>query len=208
MNNSNTPEFISCKIDKSVTFGKNVKIYPGNIVQGNTHLGDNVVLMPNNYICDCTIGDNSIIEYSYLKQSKVGKNVKIGPFCHLRPNSIIDDDCKIGNFCEVKNSHVGGGTKASHLTYIGDSDIGKNCNIGCGVIFVNYNGKIKNKTIVEDNCFIGSNVNLIAPLHIKKGTYICAGSTLTVNTNDYDFVVARERETIKPKLAKKFLKEN
>lgn len=208
MDISNKPEFISCEIDKNVTFGKNVKIYPNNIIKGNTHIGDNVVLMPNNYICDCTIGDNSVVSYSYLEQSTIGENVKIGPFCHLRPNSIIDDHCKIGNFCEIKNSHIGSGTKASHLTYIGDSEIGKSCNIGCGVIFVNYNGKIKNKTVVEDNCFIGSNVNLIAPLNIKKGTYICAGSTLTIDTDEYDFVIARNKETIKPKLAKKYLKEN
>lgn len=204
----NRPKYIKCEIDESVTFGKNVTIYPNNIIKGQTHIGDNVVLLPNNYIFDCTIGDGSVVAYSYLEQSEVGKNVKLGPYCHLRPNSVIDDNCKIGNFCEVKNSHIESGTKASHLSYIGDSSVGKNCNIGCGVIFANYNGKEKNKINVDDNCFIGSNVNLIAPLNVKTGTYVCAGSTLTVDTNEYDFVIARERETIKPKRAKKYLKEN
>ena len=118
MNNSNAPEFISCKIDKSVTFGKNVKIYPGNIVQGNTHLGNDVVLMPNNYICDCTIGDNSIIEYSYLKQSKVGKNVKIGHNC------VLDGDIELGDNTIIYNN----------VSIINKVIIGKDCVIQSGAL--------------------------------------------------------------------------
>lgn len=198
----------SCHIDKTVTFGKNVVIHSGNIITGNTHIGDNVVLKPNNIIHNCHIHENCVIEQSNLNDSTVGKNCQIGPFSRLRPNSQIDDDCKIGNFVEIKNSCIGKGTKASHLAYIGDAEIGKNCNIGCGVIFANYNGKSKNKITVGNNCFIGSNSNLIAPINIADNTYICAGTTLTVDTNEYDFVIAREKETIKPNKAKKYLKEN
>lgn len=197
----------TCVIGSNVTFGKNVTIYPNNVIIGKTYIGDNSVIKYNNYINDCNIGANTIIDFSYMEQSFVGDNVNIGPYSRLRPNSKIDNNCKIGNFVEVKNSNLGEGTKASHLAYIGDSTIGKNCNIGCGAIFVNYNGKEKNKTLVGDNCFIGSNCNIIAPVEIKNNTYICAGTTLTINTEEYDFVIGRQRETIKPQKAKKYLKE-
>lgn len=197
----------SCTIGKNVKFGKNVTVYPNNVILGNTIIGDNVILKPNNYIVDCNIGDNTIVEFSYLEQSIVGNNVKIGPFGRLRPNSVIKDDCKIGNFVEIKNSTLGKGTKASHLAYVGDADIGVNCNIGCGAIFVNYNGKEKNRSVIGNNCFIGSNCNIIAPLKVEDNTFICAGTTLTIDTNEYDFVIGRAKETIKPQKAKKYLKE-
>ena len=106
---------------------------------------------------------------------------------------------------EVKNSIIEKNTKANHHAYIGDAQIGKNCNIGCGAIFVNYNGKIKQKIKVGNNCFIGSNCNIVAPVQIEDNCYICAGSTVTKNTNAYDFVIARSRETIKQNYAKKYL---
>lgn len=197
----------SCHIDKSVTFGKNVVIYPNNTILGNSHIADNVILKPSNYIADSTIEENTEVDHSYIEQSTVKAGAKIGPFCHIRPNSIVGKNCKVGNFVEIKNSCLGQGTKASHLAYIGDATVGKNCNIGCGAIFVNYNGKEKNKIIVGNNCFIGSNVNLVAPLCVQDNTYICAGTTLTQDTNQYDFVIGRARETIKPQRAKKYLKE-
>ncbi|MBQ7885179.1 MAG: hypothetical protein IJ318_03710 [Clostridia bacterium] len=197
----------SCRIDKTVSFGKNVIIHENNIILGNTHIGDNVVLKPNNIINNCQIYEHSCIEQSNLCDSIIGKNCSIGPFARLRPNSKIEDDCKIGNFVEIKNSTIGEGTKASHLAYIGDAHIGKNCNIGCGVIFANYNGRTKNKISIGDNCFIGSNCNLIAPLNVASNTYICAGTTVTEDTNEYDFVIGRVRPSIKPERAKKYLKE-
>ena len=109
---------------------------------------------------------------------------------------------------EIKNATIGKGTAASHLAYVGDADIGQYCNIGCGAIFVNYNGKDKNRTIVEDNCFIGSNCNVVAPVHIKKGSYICAGTTITIDTNEDDFVIGRSRETVKANRAHLYLKNN
>jgi len=194
-------------IEDSVKIGKNVIIWQNNIIKGNTVIGDNVTILPNNTISNCKIEENSTIEQSYLEDSIVGKNCAVGPFSRLRPNSIIGDNCKIGNFVEVKNSTIGNGTKASHLTYIGDASIGENCNIGCGAIFVNYNGKEKNKSIVGNNCFIGSNVNVIAPVNIANDSYVCAGTTITVNTNEKDFVIGRCRETIKPNYADKYKKE-
>lgn len=193
-------------IDETVKIGKNVTIHPNNIIKGNTIIGDNVTLMPSNYIVNSTVAENSVVEFSYIEDSVVEKNVHIGPFSRLRSNSKICEGAKIGNFVEIKNSTIGKGSKASHLAYVGDADLGENCNIGCGAIFVNYNGKTKSRSAVGNNCFIGSNVNVVAPVNIANNSYICAGSTLTKNTNEYDFVVARARETIKPNYAKKYEK--
>jgi len=197
----------SVVIDKSVKIGKNVVIHSNNVIKGNTVIEDNVILKENNYICDSIIGDGSIIEYSHISGAKVGREALIGPFSRIRPNTIIGDKCKIGNFVEIKNSTIGSSTKASHLAYIGDSNIGENCNIGCGVIFVNYNGKEKKRSIVGDNCFIGSNVNVIAPVKIANDSYVCAGTTITIDTNPFDFVIGRVRETVKPNYSKKYKKD-
>lgn len=193
-------------IDKTVKLGKNVTIYPNNIIKGNTVIGDNVTLLSNNYISNTTIGDNTQIEQSHIEDSVIEKACVIGPFSRLRPHSHIGEKCKVGNFVEVKNASLGKNTKASHLSYIGDAEIGDNCNIGCGAIFVNYNGKEKNRSIVGNNCFIGSNCNVIAPVNIADDTYVCAGSTITINTEPEDFVIARCRETIKHKYSGKYRK--
>lgn len=194
-------------ISKDVTFGKNVTIYPFNFLIGKTSIGDNTILYPSNYINSSQIGCNCEISYSHIEESVIDDESKVGPFSRLRPNNHIGKNCKIGNFVEIKNSILGDRTKASHLAYIGDAEIGENCNIGCGAIFVNYNGKTKSKTIVKDNCFIGSNANIIAPVKIDKGCYICAGTTLTQNTKSNDFVIGRTREIIKNNYAKKYFKE-
>ena len=208
---NNNPKLInkeSIIIDNSVVIGKNVTIHPNNIIKGNTIIGDNVVLLPSNYIVDGIIGDNTTIEYSHIEKSEVGKGCKVGPYSRLRPNTKIGNNCKIGNFVEIKNSTIGDGGKANHLAYIGDADIGNNCNIGCGAIFVNYNGKEKFRSVVGDDCFIGSNVNVIAPVKIANESYICAGTTLTVDTQPKDFVIGRSRETIKHKYNHKYKRES
>ena len=194
-------------LDKTVKIGKNVKIYPFNVILGDSEIGDNSTIYPYNFINNCKIASDCEISSSNLENSIVEKGCKIGPFARLRPNSKIGESCKIGNFVEVKNSQLSNGVKASHLSYIGDASVGKHTNIGCGAIFVNYNGKEKNKTIVGDNCFVGSNVNLIAPLTVADYSYICAGSTLTKDTQNDDFVIARARETIKHNRASTYLKK-
>ncbi len=193
-------------IDDSVKIGKNVIIHPFNVLIGNTEIGDNTILFPFNFIEDSKIGENCEISSSNLSQCEIGSKTKVGPFARIRPNSKIEEECKIGNFVEIKNSTLEKKTKASHLSYVGDAYVGEDTNIGCGAIFVNYNGKEKNKIQVGKNCFVGSNVNLVAPLNIADKTYICAGSTLTKDTQENDFVIAREKETIKPGRAKRYLK--
>ncbi len=194
-------------IDKDVVIGNNVVIYENNRIEKGSVVGDNVTLFPGNHIINTTIGSNVQIESSHIDSGIIHSGVVVGPFARLRPNSEIFENAKIGNFVEIKNSKIGEGTKVSHLAYVGDVDIGKNCNIGCGAIFVNYNGKTKNRTVVGDDCFIGSNCNIIAPVEIKKGSYICAGTTNTINTNEYDFVIGRSRETVKPERAKQYMKK-
>lgn len=191
-------------IDKLSKVDKEVEIFPNVYILGNCEIKKGTKIYPNSILIDAKIGENCEIKSSYIESSVIKDNVKIGPFAHIRPNSLIKNDCKIGNFVEIKNSVIGANTKASHLAYIGDSEIGDNCNIGCGVIFANYDGKTKHKAIVGDGCFVGSNSNIIAPIVIAKNTYICAGTTLTKDTKEGDFVIARLRETIKQGRAYKY----
>ncbi len=193
-------------ISNSVIVGNNVTIYENVRIEGNTIIGDNVIIYPGSYIKDTNISNDTIIISSHLENGRIGKSCSIGPFARIRPNSIILDNVKIGNFVEIKNAIVGCGSKISHLAYVGDAEIGKDCNIGCGVIFVNYNGKTKNKTIVGNNCFIGSNCNLIAPLIIESNTYVCAGTTVTDNIENDSFVIGRVRQEVKENRAHKYLK--
>ena len=185
----------TCKIDIGCS------IEGANILEKNVEISHNAVLK------DMIVRYGSKIDFSVAEDSVVGSNCIIGPFARIRPNCSIGDNVKIGNFVEIKNSSIGSGTKISHLAYVGDATIGKNCNIGCGVIFANYNGREKNKIVIGDNCFIGSNCNLIAPLRIADNTYICAGTTVTKDTKEYDFVIGRAREIVKTGRAREYLKE-
>ena len=195
-------------IDNASILDNGVVVFPNVYILGKCEIKKGTKIFPNSVLIDVKVGENCEIKSSYIENSELKNNVKIGPFAHIRPGSIIEDNVKIGNFVEVKNSIIKKNTKASHLAYIGDCEIGENCNIGCGVIFANYNGKTKNKTIVDDNCFIGSNSNIIAPVHIASKTYICAGTTLTKDTQKGDFVIARVREIIKENRADKYLRED
>ena len=194
----NTKKISTVEIDDSAIIFENVTFL------GNCKIGQNSIIYPNSIIKDSVIGANCEIWCSVIEDSIIENKCKIGPYAHIRPNSKIGSECKIGNFVEIKNSTIGRDTKISHLAYVGDATIGKHCNIGCGAIFVNYSGKIKQQTIVGDNCFIGSNCNIIAPIKLANRTYVCAGTTLTIDTREGDFVIGRTRETIKPKRAKDY----
>lgn len=169
-----------------------------NVIINTVFDGKDIVVGNNCTIKNCIIKDKTCITDSYLEESNIGSNVSIGPYSHVRPNCSIGDNCKIGNYVEIKNSTIGANTKVNHLAYIGDAIIGKNSNIGCGVIFCNYNGVEKNISIVGDNCFVGSNSNIIAPVKIANDTYICAGTTVTKNSDSGDFVIGRVNAETKP----------
>jgi bifunctional UDP-N-acetylglucosamine pyrophosphorylase/glucosamine-1-phosphate N-acetyltransferase len=194
-------------IDEGVIIGRDVTIYENNRIEGNTVIGDGAVLLPGNYIKNTVIGERTVFNASQSEDAEVGAGVQVGPYARLRPGSKISDNAKIGNFVEIKNASIGEGSKVSHLAYVGDADLGKNCNIGCGVIFVNYNGKTKGRSTVADNCFIGSNCNIIAPVNIEKNSYICAATTVSSDVAEGDFVIGRVRQENKPCGAYRYLKE-
>ncbi len=192
-------------IGKNVIIGENVTIYENNRIDGNTIIKDGAVILPNCYIVDSLIGENSVINHSQSELAEIGSNCTIGPFARLRPKAKILSGAKIGNFVEIKNATVGRGTKVSHLAYVGDADLGDNCNIGCGAIFVNYDGVNKHRTTVGNGCFIGSNCNIIAPVEIESKSYICAGTTVTDRVNSDDFVIGRVRQQVKENRAHEYL---
>lgn len=194
----------SCFIGKNVKFGKNVIIHENNHIEGDCYIGDNTILLPNNFIVDCVIGECCSVHSSVLEKSIIGNNVTIGPFARLRPESEIKDGCKVGNFVEIKKSKIGKNTKISHLAYVGDTEMGENCNIGCGVIFANYNGKEKNKCKLGNHVFVGSNCNIIAPVVIEDNSYICAGTTVTEDVKENDFVIGRVKQENKTNRANKY----
>jgi len=181
----------STYIDSPVTIGADTRILPGTHIEGNTTIGQGNIIGPGVRIQNCTIGSGNEIEFSVLRDSDIGSLCKIGPYAHIRPGSSIKGHNRVGNFVEVKNSCLEEGSKVSHLSYIGDGDVGKDVNIGCGVVFVNYDGRKKHRTVVEDGAFIGCNVNLVAPVRVKKGAYIAAGSTITKDVEEYSLAIER-----------------
>ncbi len=195
--------------DTSVIIEEGVIIEAGAIIQSNVNIKEGsvirsgAVIESGSVIDNSIIGSGTIISASRVYDSKVGDNTTVGPWAYLRGGAEIGNNCRIGDFVEVKASKLGNGTKSAHLTYIGDADIGENVNIGCGTVFANYNGKLKQKTIVGDNCFIGSNTNLVAPLTIGHSSYTAAGSTITKDIPPEHLVIARSREVLKERKEKK-----
>jgi bifunctional UDP-N-acetylglucosamine pyrophosphorylase/glucosamine-1-phosphate N-acetyltransferase len=166
---------------------------------GATRIGKNCAIGAGSVLRDSQIADGvNILPYCVITESRVGSGASVGPFAHLRPAADIGGDVRIGNFVEVKKSSVGRGTRAAHLTYIGDATIGKNVNLSCGTITVNYDGVNKFRTVVEDNAFVGSNANLIAPIHVRKNAFVAAGSTITDEVPANALAIARARQTNKP----------
>jgi len=180
-------------IDEEVEIGEGTVIGPCVTLKGRTVIGKNCIIGQNCRIEDSVIGDGVEVQSSVILESRVGEETKVGPFAYLRPKSNVGSHCKIGDFVEVKNSNFGDGSKASHLTYIGDSDVGRDVNLGCGVVFVNYDGTNKFRSTVGDGAFIGCNSNLVSPVHIGDGAYIAAGSTVTEEVEADALYIARAR---------------
>jgi len=194
-------------IDADVVIGPGSTIYPGCTILGKTKIGAGVLVESNCFITHCSIADGAhILASSYLEGAIVLEDATIGPMARLRPGTEIGPDAKIGNFVEVKKSKLGRGAKVSHLSYIGDADIGENSNIGCGFITCNYDGANKHKTKIGSNTFIGSDCQVIAPIEIGNDAFIAAGSTITKNVPSGSFALARSQQITKEGAAKKFLK--
>lgn len=181
-------------IDKTVKIARDVTIYPGCILEGNTVIDEDCEIGPGTRIKDSILDKGIRAQNSVITDSKIGEGTTVGPFAYLRPGNVIGKHAKIGDFVEMKNSSFGDYSKASHLTYIGDGDVGSHVNLGCGVVFVNYDGKKKYRSTVEDNCFVGCNVNLVAPVTVKKDSYIAAGTTITENVPENSLAIGRARQ--------------
>lgn len=181
-------------IEGSVKIGRDTVIYPFTWLEGNTEIGEGCEIGPNVRLTNVEVGNGTHLQFVYGHDCKVCDEVTAGPYVHLRPDTVIGNKVKIGNFVEVKNSNVGTGTKLPHLTYIGDSDIGSGVNMGCGCITVNYDGKKKHRTVIEDNAFVGCNTNLVAPVTVKAGCYIGAGSTITKEVPENSLGIARAKQ--------------
>ncbi len=184
-------------VSPEVKIGQDTVIYPGTIIEGKTVIGNNNILGPNSYIRDSDIGNDTQIRNSYVTGSKIEDKVKIGPFSNVRPGSVIKEGSRVGNFSEIKNSVLSEESKVNHLSYIGDTFLGKKVNVGAGTITCNYDGKNKNKTYVGDRVFIGSNVNLIAPVKIGADVVLGAGSTITDDVPSQTLAIARARQVHK-----------
>jgi len=179
-----------------VVAGQDVTIDVGCIFEGKVHLGNHVKVAAYSHIKDSVIGDHTSIEpYSHIVESQIGEHCRIGPFARLRPGTKLQHHVHIGNFVEIKNSEVNDGTNINHLSYVGDSLVGKSVNIGAGTITCNYDGANKHPTTIEDDVFIGSNTALVAPVKIGKGATIAAGSTITKDAPPGDLTVSRSKQT-------------
>lgn len=181
-------------IDENAIIGKNVKIDDNVSIVGDCFIGDGCQICSGSVLCDVVLGDGCEVKSSHIEKSNFGKNCLIGPFANVRPNCIVADNVKIGAFVETKNVYIGKGCKMAHLSYVGDAELGENVNVGCGVVFANYDGVKKQKSYIGNNVFIGCNVNVIAPVKIADDTYICAGTTVTKDTEAGDFVIGRVRQ--------------
>ncbi|MDO5026401.1 MAG: bifunctional UDP-N-acetylglucosamine diphosphorylase/glucosamine-1-phosphate N-acetyltransferase GlmU [Tissierellia bacterium] len=191
-----TPEIVS--IEPGVRIGKDTYISGNVYISGETIIGEDCTILGSTRIESSKIGNEVKIDNSIIESSTMDDYSDIGPYSHLRPKANIGKSVHIGNFVEVKNASLGEGTKAGHLAYIGDSDLGKNINIGCGVIFVNYDGKFKHRSKVGDNAFVGSNSNIIAPVTLADRAYIAAGSTITRDVDEGELSIERaEQKNIK-----------
>ncbi len=183
-------------IGKDALIGKDTVIYPNTFLEGTTEIGEHCAVGPNTRIYFSKVGTHTKIEQSTVLRSKIGDRTNVGPYAYIRPDSDIGDEVKIGDFVEIKNASIGNNTKVSHLTYIGDADVGEYVNFGCGTVVVNYDGVSKHRTTIKDHAFIGCNTNLISPVKVEEKAYTAAGSTITLDVPPYSLGIARARQVI------------
>jgi bifunctional UDP-N-acetylglucosamine pyrophosphorylase/glucosamine-1-phosphate N-acetyltransferase len=186
-------------IDPDVEIGADTVIHPGVAIEGHTRVGAACEIHSHVRIVDCEIADKAVIHnFCLVIGSRIAEGASVGPFAHIRPESIVGEGAKIGNFVELKKTTMGPGAKANHLAYLGDATIGAKVNVGAGTITCNYDGTTKHPTVIEDGAFIGSDSQLIAPVRIGKGAYVAAGSSITSDVPDGALGIARSRQTNVP----------
>lgn len=188
---------VNTYVDPRCSVAPGVTLLPGTILRGHTAIAPGCEIGPNSMVRDCTVGEGTTINASQVNESMIGSHTTVGPFTYVRPGCRIGDHCRVGDFVEVKNSVIGDGTKISHLTYVGDSDVGRRVNFGCGTVTTNYDGHKKFRCTIGDDAFLGCNTNLIAPVTVGDRAYTAAGSTVTDNVPDGALAIARARQTNK-----------
>ncbi len=192
------PDPASVSIDPEVAVGAGTLLSPYVLVEGASRIGKACTLGSFSHLVNASVGAGTqVLDHCFIRDSRIGKNASIGPFAHLRPDSDVGDAARIGNFVEIKNAKLGAGAKASHLSYVGDASIGKNANLGAGTITCNYDGRVKNRTVVGDGAFIGSDVQLVAPVKIGKGAFVAAGSCIVKDVPANALALARSHQIIK-----------
>ncbi|MBO4854268.1 MAG: glucosamine-1-phosphate N-acetyltransferase [Oscillospiraceae bacterium] len=184
-------------VDPCCTVARGVTLLPGTILRGKTTIGAGCQIGPNTMIRDSRIGEHTTVNASQVNESVIGSHTTVGPFAYVRPGCTVGDGCRVGDFVELKNSVLGNGTKVSHLTYVGDSDVGQRVNFGCGTVTTNYDGKHKYRCTIGDDVFIGCNTNLVAPVTLGNGSYTAAGSTITEDVPEDALALARSRQSNK-----------
>jgi bifunctional UDP-N-acetylglucosamine pyrophosphorylase / glucosamine-1-phosphate N-acetyltransferase len=186
-------------IEDEVTVGADTTLGPGVILEGRTSIGERCHVGAGARLTNAVVGnDVTILDRSVVVDSSVGSGASVGPFAHLRPLSEVGEGARIGNFVELKKTKIGRGSKANHLTYLGDATIGEGVNVGAGTITCNYDGREKHPTVIEDGVFIGSDSQIVAPVTIHKGAYVAAGSTITHDVPGDALAISRSRQENKP----------
>jgi bifunctional UDP-N-acetylglucosamine pyrophosphorylase/glucosamine-1-phosphate N-acetyltransferase len=186
-------------VDGNVVIAADTVVYPGTHILGDTIIGPRCVIEPGVFLLDARLGAGvHVLQGSRIHRAEIQDETSVGPMAHIRPDSVIGPRARIGNFVEVKKSVIGEGSKASHLSYLGDSAIGAGVNIGCGTITCNYDGKKKHPTIIGDHCFVGSDVQFVAPVTVGEGSLIGAGSTITKDVPAKSLAVTRSKQRVYP----------
>ena len=194
-------------IDEEVMIASSVIIYPNCVIEGNTTIKQGAIIGANSRLLNAVIGERTHIESSWIINSSVGDDTVIGPYAHIREFCEIGNRVRIGNFVEMKKTNFGDLSRCAHLSYLGDCEVGSDVNIGCGVVTVNYDGKHKYKTVIGNQAFIGSNANLIAPIHIGDCSVVAAGSTVNKDVPANDMGIARARQTNIEGYGKKYIEK-
>ena len=181
-------------VEEGVSVGAGTLLLPGTILRGDTVIGQHCEIGPNTMLTNCQVGDNVVVNSSQCSDSVIDAGAQVGPFAYIRPGCHVGKDVKVGDFVELKNSAIGEGTKLSHLTYVGDSDVGAGCNFGCGTVTCNYDGKHKYRTVIGDRVFIGCNTNFVPPVTVGDGAYIAAATTVTDDIPAGQLSIGRARQ--------------
>jgi len=185
--------------EEDVVIGAGTVIFPGVYLRGSTRIGRDCTIGPDSFIEDSIVDERCTVRYSVIEGSRIRKGSSVGPYAHLRPGADVGPEARVGNFVEVKAARLGRGVKAGHLAYIGDAEVGEGTNIGAGTVTCNYDGVRKNRTVIEDGAFIGSNASLVAPVRIGHGAFVAAGSTITDDVPPNRLAFGRARQVVKEK---------